>query len=521
MLLELFRRYWIITVIVVVSAAVRIFFATTIGIFQDEALYWWLSQDQGLGFCPQPPAISLFVRWGESIFGAGTLGLRAGSIFFGTAGIIIAAFLGKEFFDRRSALWTAGLYAVCPLIMVISSIATPDAPIIFLWLLYLWVTWRAFQTNRLKWWMASGVILALGLYTKYMMALAIPATMLSLFCSAYGRSLLRRPGPWVSTGTGLALFLFAFIPLEIKSEWSTVTYHLAARHVWDFDPARMGEYLLGHMVGISPVTWIGILISFWLYARTLGKNGPKQHVWILIFGLFPIVFFLAPSIFTERTMIREHWDLIGYAAGIIAFAGLISGKEDMKGTKWTRLGTPALVVSFLIIGALFMSSFWPGLAVAVGRQPPTIKTLGWKELANRVRQLEHRHFDTPHFILTNYFGSALCLGFERRNREGLYTISTGHTRRYGLADQLRKWRMDQEHFLLDRNGQIALYIHEFRHAHAPKEKHYPKRVYQYFKKIELLDEVKIVVGGRIVRRFGLYRASEMKSDLHPSDFRKG
>ncbi len=190
---------------------------------------------------------------------------------------------------------------------------------------------------------------------------------------------------------------------------------------------------------------------------------------------------------------------------------MVSGEDMTDKAKRPGWGISATMASVLISGALLIACLFPGLAVTVGAKPPTTKMLGWKDLASRVRQVEQRSWDAPHFILTNYFGTALCLGFERRSRDGLYTITTGHTRRYGLKGQLADWGMDQSHFMSERQGQEAIYIHEFRHPHAPKKRHFPDRVFRYFKKLEPLDEVLVKVNDRIIRRFGIYRAYGMRT----------
>ncbi len=501
----------IILGIALISLITRSIFAARLRLFQDEALYWWFSQDQGISFCPHPPVVPILIKWGESLLGPGPLGVRAGSLLFGTLGIVMAAVLGRILFGRVTSVWAAGLYAACPLIFGTSSIATPDAPILFLWLLFFGITWRAFQTDHLAWWLACGFVLALGLYTKYMMALALPVALIGLFSLERGRRLLKRPGPWMAVAFGLMLFLMVFVPWETYHGWPTVQYHLMSRHVLDVEISNLGPYLLGHIAGISPILWAGIWVSFWRYRPWLTQSGKEKKMWLLVFGLLPILFFFFPSVLTKRQLIREHWDLIGYCVGIIAFSGMIIKEVGLDRVRWPRWGISAAVVSVFISAILMIACLYPGLAVAIGLRPPTAKMMGWKDLAVRVNQIEQRSWDTPHFILTNYFSAALCLGFERRSRDGIYTITTDHTRRYGLEGQLADWGIDQSHFMSERQGQEAIYIHEFKHPDAPKIRDFPKKVFKYFQGLEPLDELQIKVNNQTVRRFGIYRAYGMKT----------
>lgn len=521
------RAWGTVAAIAAASLAVRLAFAASLGIFQDEALYWWCAQDNAASFCPSPPAVPLMVRWGEAALGPGVLGVRAGSLLCGTAGIVLAAALAAEFYGHRAAAWAAALFAVCPLMAVVSSVATPEAPVVCLWLLFAWTAWRAARTDHMRWWVASGVVLAAGGYAKYMMALAAPCAFLALCASGRGRRLLGRPGPWVAAGLGLVLFGSVFVAWNARHGWAAVRFHLAARHTWTFSWARLGGYVLGHLGAISPVICVGVFAAFVGLWRSWRRSARRGDAWLLSFGLVPILFFLVPSLFTKRLLIRVHWDLIGYAVGIVALAGLIAGQEG--GRRRRRLGVASVAAGALITVALFASSFWPALAVAAGTRPPTVKMLGWEELAARVREMEAGHglragrWDEPRFILTSSFHSALCLAFQRGSREGIYTIRSAHDRRYGLTAQLEAWGIDEERALAEHFAHDAIYIHEFRRPDRPGPKDQPRRVYRYFEalegrtgdrnwltrhELEPLAEAKVTIAGRTVRRFGLYRAHQ-------------
>lgn len=503
------RECVIVSGVAAASLALRALLAARLGLFQDEALYWWLAGDDAIGFCPHPPAVPLLVRWGAALLGPGTLGVRAGSLLCGTAGIVLAAVLGWEFYGRRAAVWAAALFATCPLLVAVGSVATPDAAMVCLWLLFVWTGWRAAQRDGVGWWVASGVLLAAGGYTKYMMALAVPSLALALCASGRGRRLVRRPGPWVAVALALVLFVSVFLAWNVQHGWAALRYHLAARHVWMLSWSLVGRYLGAHVATISPAIWAGVVVSFVALWRRWRGSGDWRSAWLLVFGVLPILVFLAPSIFTRRRMLRVQWDLFGYAVGIVALAGLIAGRDDEGGTRRLRLGVGSLLAAVAITGALFASSLWPSLATAVGARPPTVRMLGWRELAARVRELEAR-VPRPHFVLTSSFQSMLCLGFERRSRDGVYTILSKYDRRYGLTPQIKAWGVDDRSFLEKRPGQQAIYIHEFQRPEAPRPNDYPRRVLEFFEHLDPLGEVTVVVGGRTLRRFGLYRAHGMR-----------
>jgi len=497
------REWALVAALAAVSLAARALLAARVGIFQDEALYWWLAHDPEFSFCPHPPATPLVVLVGGWVFGHGTVGLRAGSLFSGTLTVVLAALLGRELYGRKAAVWAAGLLAVCPLAVAVGCVATPDATLASLWMLIAWTTWHASRSRGLWWWIASGAVVAAGAYTKYMMALAVPCALVALLAWRPGRTFLRGPGPWVALGTAVVLFVPVFLIWDWRHGWTTLRYHLMARHELKASWSLAAKYFGGHAAFLSPVIWVGALAALVAAWREWRRMGSQRAAWLLGFGLLPILFFLVPSLLTKRRTMRVHWDLIGYCVGIVGLAGLVVG-----GGRRRWLGLAAIGGALPITVALFIASLWPAAAVAVGARPPSARMLGWERLAARVKDLEQT-MPTPHLVLTSSFHSALCLGFVRGSREGIFTFLEVNDLGYGLSEQLKVRGLDVSRLVSEYPGRPVLYVHEFRHPAAPRPRDHPRRVLRLYRRLEPLAEVKVEIGGRIWRRFGLYRASDM------------
>jgi len=187
----------------------------------------------------------------------------------------------------------------------------------------------------------------------------------------------------------------------------------------------------------------------------------------------------------------------------VGLAGLVVG-----GGRRRWLGLAAIAGALPITVALFIASLWPAAAAAVGARPPSVRMLGWERLAARVKDLQQT-MPTPHLVLTSSFHSALCLGFVRGSREGIFTFLEVKDPDYGLSGQLKVRGLDVSRLVSEYPGRPVLYVHEFRHPAAPRPRDYPRRVRRLYRRLEPLAEVKVEIGGRIWRRFGLYRASEM------------
>ncbi|MHC4592313.1 MAG: ArnT family glycosyltransferase [Planctomycetota bacterium] len=501
--------------IVVASLVVRLAFAASSDVFQDEALYWWTAH-AGVSFSPHPPLVPVAILCGERLLGAGVLGIRAGSLLWGTGGIVLCYLLGRDMYDRRTGVWAAALFASCPLFVAAGAAATPDALLLFLWLLFTYSLWHAAHSRRTGWWVLSAIVFAAGLYAKYMMVLAMPSAFLALCASKDGRRLLRSPAPWLTAAVGMVLFVPVFLAWNWRHGWAALAYHLSARHQWMLSSKALTRYVLGHAGILSPVLYIGVLVALVAVWRAW-RRGEWRGAWLGSFGLVPILFFFIPSAFTEYRFIRAHWDAIGYAVGVIALAAMTAGPvvSEQRARRRQRLGAFALAVAVAMTLCLIAASMWPGLLVRIGARPPNRRTLGWRQLADKVRELERERDARKSLIVTDSFSTALCLGFHLDRRDGIYTLYHRRHKRYGLVRQLDEWGIDESALLEAQRVQKALYVHEYHLSEDREEPDRPTRIQRFFADVELVGEVRTEYGGRLVRHFGIYECQPLRPDASP------
>ncbi|MFW6163714.1 MAG: glycosyltransferase family 39 protein, partial [Planctomycetota bacterium] len=338
------------------SLALRATVAARCDLYQDEALHWWETRQPGVNFSPQPPVASQTAHVALAVLGHGTLALRAGSLLYGTGIVVLAYLVGRDMFGRRAGLWAAAIVVCCPLLSCIGAVTGPDAPLVFCWLLVVWTGWRAASGSGAWWWAACGLALAVGLYSKYMMALAVPSAFLALVGTRKGRAVLRRPGPWAALALGVVLFAPVFLAWNASYGWPAFAYHLGARHEWELKAKHPVQYLLAHAGAYSPLLWVGILVGLVAGCRAW-RRGELRGAWLAAFGGLPILFFLAPSVLTARSMIRVQWDEMGYATGAVALAATLSseGFRRPAGRAWRRFAAAGLA-----LGALVGLVVWTG-----------------------------------------------------------------------------------------------------------------------------------------------------------------
>jgi len=510
--LPLRRETWLVIAIAAASLALRLAMAVDMDVFQDEAYYWWGAQWGLMGFCPHPPGTSVAVWAGTQAFGDTLLGLRVGSLAWGTGAIVLACALGRELYGPRAGLWAAALLAACPLFMGIGAITTPDSLLVFLWLLFLWSVRRAATGGGGRWWLLSGLVLAAGLYTKYIMVLALPAAFVALIATREGRGALRTPWPWAAAGIGLALFLPVFAAWNWSLGWPSIRYHLVSRHIWDPEWERVGRYVLTHAGALSPVLFVAALGALLAAARAW-RRGDARGPWLLAFGAFPILFFLPPSVLTEHQLMQVQWDEFGYAVGMVALGGIVGGEAAPR-MRWRRLlGAGALALACLESAVLLIGLLWPAGCVALGVRPPGLQQFGWREAARRVQAVQAR--EKAEFIATDSFAAAMSVGFHLGRRDGIYTLPHPRNERYGLVEQLDAWRMDAAHLVREHRGRDGLFVREDRcydRCECGKE---PRTARQFFREVRLVDAEKVFVGGKMMRCIQLFRARSLASSPLP------
>ncbi len=480
-------------------------------ILPDEAIYWWASVRQ-LAFSPHPPLVSLLIRLGELILGHSVPGMRLMALVLGTALIAMAYALGRALFGRRAGLWAAGLTAATPVAVAAGILATPDAPLLCLWLGFIYCAWRGTRGGG-WWWVAAGVTLGLGLHAKYMMVLAVPALALVLVGTPSGRAALRRPGPWLAGGIAALVFAPPFLVWNARHGWSSLRFHLSSRHEWLLVPEHWGEYLFGHAGLISPLLWVACLGAL-VAAVGRWRRGRQNWAWVAAFGLVPILFFLPFSLFTDRQMLREHWDAIGYAVAIVGVGGLVTERQDSR-PRWAwPTASSAAVLTLCVLAA----ALWPTLAVRLGARPPTTKMMGWRALAESTRRRLDAVGTPGAFVIGDSWRTTLCVGFYMRDEAHLYALPHERNRDYGVGRLLGAWDMGWRALRREEPGSDALYVHEHHRSSHTGREDLPVLIHRMFDDVRPVEDLYIRCDGREIAHFGLFEAHGLRPKLRSMDW---
>ncbi|MEP6742945.1 MAG: glycosyltransferase family 39 protein [bacterium] len=184
----------------------HLFTAEHYGIFRDELYYLACSEHLAWGYVDQPPLIALVAWFARHVFGSSLLGLRLLPALAGAALVWLTGKLAREMGGDRfsQALAALATFAV-PIFLVFHHWLTMNAFEPLIWLAAAWCVVRAVNTHDAKYWLWFGVLIGLGLETKYTTLFFAVGIAAGLVLTRHRRVLRSR---WIWLGALAALLIF-------------------------------------------------------------------------------------------------------------------------------------------------------------------------------------------------------------------------------------------------------------------------------------------------------------------------
>jgi 4-amino-4-deoxy-L-arabinose transferase-like glycosyltransferase len=313
-------RLWFGAFVAIVTA-IRIWFASHIGLAPDEAYYWQWSNTLSLTYLDHPPLLAWLIRLGTSLFGHSHLGVRFFCILIGAFGIGVAYQIGRTIcLSRHHAMIGAMLATLLPIPGVGTIIATPDTPLGLCWMLAILAMARLARSESPASWYLLGAAAGMGLLAK-LTALLIPFTvLLGLATIPKLRSNLRSSPPWGALLLALCIAT-PYLVAETMAEFPTIRFQLA--HITNkldnpsgfLGPAPILERLVGLLGG--QLGLLTPLVAGWTVVFLVNLKSNPQKIVLALGFLVP---FLAACISTVSTHPEQNWASLGHplaALGVV------------------------------------------------------------------------------------------------------------------------------------------------------------------------------------------------------------
>jgi 4-amino-4-deoxy-L-arabinose transferase-like glycosyltransferase len=178
---------------------------TPYGIHRDELLYLGMGRHLQLWGMDFPPAIAIVAEVSRMLLGDSLMAIRFFPGVFGAALLVLAALIARELGGGRIA---QGLAAFCvltsPLFLRSANLLQPVVMDQLVWTAALYALVRLTRGNETGGWFLLGLVLGLGLLTKFSVAFIGLAIVAGVLVSPL-RAALYTPWPWVALGIALVL----------------------------------------------------------------------------------------------------------------------------------------------------------------------------------------------------------------------------------------------------------------------------------------------------------------------------
>jgi hypothetical protein len=407
----------------------------------DEAYYWHWSKNLDWCYFSKGPGIALMIRATTSLAGDTPFGIRLGAMTCSTLTLILLYVWGSRFFScRATALLTVLLFSVSPFLTGLGMLSTIDSPLILFWTLATILLWKAIETDQLRWWMGTGLAVAMGTQFKFTMLFFLAAILLATALSAGG---WRRLGSarWLWPVGVVAVSLLPILFWNIGNHWITFDHTVRKASTqgneflltWRFIAPSMGQQL-GVM---SPLIALGVAVAFGYLVRdgrgqgTSSANGLERSRAIFLLSVtLPIVGFYGLLAF-HRT-VEANWMAPAYVT-LLPAAAYYWLRPFGAVQRWSL--ALALMMGMAMQVPLFLGDtlYEAGLpqwftSAKIPFRPTldmTNRVRGWKqlgEIAQAERVKWEQRTGKPVFFFTDHYSLAALVGFYAKQPENVFCI---------------------------------------------------------------------------------------------------
>ena len=346
------------------------------GFHRDEFQFLSDARHLDWGFVAYPPLTPFLEHVSLSLFGLSLVGLRLFSVIAQAAVILVSGLMARELGGGRVAqAMTAFAVALSPL-PVFEATEFQYSSFDFLWwVLIAYFTVRLLQSNNPRWWLAIGLVVGLGLLTKYSIAFFIAGILGGMALSSARRYFL---SAWFWAGIALALLIFLPNLLWLVRH-DFISYHFLQHiHARDVEVGRADgflrdQFLLCVNLFAAPL-WVAGLVLL------MRDHRYRMLGWMYLIPL--ALFFVAKG--------RFYYVSAAYPM-LLAMGSVAAERWRRTLPRWTRIALPtvfftgvAFVGAFVCAALVPIASSGPLKTFALDKSTDLREEIGWDELVKTV-----------------------------------------------------------------------------------------------------------------------------------------
>lgn len=345
-----------------------------LNLYADEAQYWRWAQALAWGYYSKPPMIAWVIHAATTVFGDSEAAVRIAAPFLHTAAAGFLFLAGRAMFSAKTGAYAALLYALMPAVTLSSSVLSTDGVLMPFWCAGLWLAWRLRSGAGLVTAAGLGIVLGLGILSKYAMLYFLIGLVLAAVLDApMRRALLSRRGALALAVT--ALIIAPHFAWNAANDFQTVGHTVDNANLGGelFNPENAGTFFIDQLGVFGPVSFLALLAGFAGWRGTPEGAGGAAR-WLLCFVLPVLVFILGQAVLSRA---HANWAATAYPGASLLVAAWFAGR---KGVLWGSLGLNALIAAIFLMVPLLP----PSVTRDAGIDNALKRTRGWDTSAAQV-----------------------------------------------------------------------------------------------------------------------------------------
>ncbi|MBI5893607.1 MAG: glycosyltransferase family 39 protein [Deltaproteobacteria bacterium] len=424
-----YRRYFIIFLTIITILRLFYIWLGPIDLSPDEAHYWEWSRRLDLSYYSKGPMIAYIIALLTAIGGNNEFSVRIGAVLISVFVSILLYAIAKDIFKSERAGFCAALIpSLTPLYTAGAILMTIDAPFILFWGLGVYVFRKAvIQPPAPNLWHLLGIIIGLGLLTKYTMALIYPCIALFLLFSKSDRFWLMRKEPYIAIVLSIVIFSPVII-WNFQHDWVTIRHTAGQVHVSDGLKISLKDFLefIGSQFAvITPFIFLGLLFGMWKAGVFGFKNNDRDCLLLFSMAAPVFTFFLLKSI---QAKVQANWAAPAYFTAFIAAGGIYERLFFQQKKIWLKLFivmaiTTGIITTIIIHDTRLLNI---GNIDLEARHDPTNRLIGWQELGKNVSEVfDEMKKSGDAFIFSDSYQVASELAFYVKGNPITYNVNLG------------------------------------------------------------------------------------------------
>ncbi|MCX5774081.1 MAG: glycosyltransferase family 39 protein [Fusobacteria bacterium] len=328
---------------IIIFAIIHICLSFFLNVTDDEAYYWVWSQNIHLSYFDHPPLVAYMIWISTHIFGNNQVAIRIPTILILS---LVSWIMYKTYMylynDSKRGFVLVLIINILPIYFIMTGfMMLPDSPLILFFTLSLYYFLKLLKENRANLWYMMGILVGLGLYSKYYMFFTYVSIFVTLLLYKEYRVHFKK----VQLYIGLILSILIFSPVIIWNadhQWASFIFQFYSRQGHSGIKVFLtGQFIGGQLLLVTPLLFLG------LFAMMYKARKERDTQLLIIYGALYFVVFLIASLKTDTKL---NWAICSYIPFIVVFV------RYMKwGFFWKLFAViiPAILTLFIMIVVIF------------------------------------------------------------------------------------------------------------------------------------------------------------------------